>query len=152
MKRSILAIAVLLLVTVLMCKKEEADTSTIAAIEDTGTSTAVEETAATPTDGSWIKVEGRAEPLPTGAYRVSASGGVLEVQSADVRVTEGSVMVRKGAKVTRVSLSPAARPSSSGVQGSTAGCSGNTYCVGLAEFCCSNDELIGACIGAWDCS
>ena len=27
-----------------------------------------------------------------------------------------------------------------------------TYCIGVVEFQCGDDELLGACLGLWDCA
>lgn len=102
----------------------------------------------------WITFDGSATKQGE-EYRLDArnGNGSVKINAQDVRVTGSNIQVRRGAAALSKSA-PKQLDVSQRSQGSTLSgdCpSGRTFCIGLVLFCCDDDRIIGACIGAWDC-
>ena len=70
--------------------------------------------------------------------------GTLELTQSDVKMADGKVYVRVGAKAVNVWHETMKKDKS--------GPKKHTYCVGLVRFCCHNNEAWSGCVGAYDCS
>ncbi|HJQ55628.1 MAG TPA: hypothetical protein VJ890_01895 [Vineibacter sp.] len=80
--------------------------------------------------------------------------GRVTLVANDVKIANGIAYIRDGA-IAKSPMMPTAidssnKPAAHVMSGKCK--SGRTYCIGLVMFCCDNDAVIGACIGAWDCS
>jgi hypothetical protein len=82
-------------------------------------------------------------------------GRELHVPSSDVRIAQGKVELRVGARAGRPSLGGeiAAHPTNVTVTPATyeGECGGPAECVGLVRRCCGSGALVSFCFGMSDC-
>lgn len=102
----------------------------------------------------WCRFDGQAGQRGDFYELTGAGGGTVRVAATNVRAVGQGYEVKLKAKAEVVQRPQGHKPDANVVSANAAADCPNrqTYCVGLLEFCCDNDELIGPCIGVWDCS
>lgn len=102
---------------------------------------------------SWLTFRGTAESVESGFRLSGEGGGTILLNRDDVRIVGDKAEIKAGAKAKAIDRPATKKDAAAKAAKLAANCpGGKTYCIGLVEFCCQNDEAIGACVGVWDCS
>jgi len=107
----------------------------------------------------WLVFDGKAKKF-AGGYRLypkSTKGVSIDHKSSDVRYSgvSGSILeIRLGAHAVDITVAPKSpfndAPKSGNYNAACMG--GETFCVAGIEYCCSNNKVVGNCVGIFRCS
>ena len=103
----------------------------------------------------WLQFDGGILPKADHLLLIARNGnGSIEIAAGDIRLVDGKVQVRSGAKALGISEPGAVddrqRPTLPDVAHRCA--SGITLCIGGVLICAGDFKVIGPCVGAWGAS